>query len=107
MSCIYRNNNMCTVVDNVCPWIYYCGKIGGYKEREGVDKYCMYKKQEVKNNAPDGYYSVNFERKGFLYIAFNDQTLKLANPFDYVPEYVKLYQSKGVWKIKKEKEKKG
>lgn len=106
MGCTYRNNNMCSIVDGVCPWVFYCGKIGGYKERDGIEKYCKYKKQEPIKNIPNGCYPVIFEKKGFLYIELNNQTIKLQNPFDYIPQYVKLYQSKGNWKIKKEKEKK-
>lgn len=103
MACIYRTDNNCKVTKNICPWVFWCGKINNYKEREGIDQYCKYKKQET---IPAGYYNVEFEKHGYLYIMVNDQTLKILNPFDYVPKYVKLYQNKGVWKIKKEKEKK-
>jgi hypothetical protein len=48
----------------------------------------------------------SIERKGYLYIIVDGVTLKLKNPFDIIPDYVKLYKSKGEWKIKKEKENK-
>lgn len=108
MSCAYRTDNNCSFTGKSCPWVYWCGKIAGYKERDGINTYCKYIKQasipvEYSSN---GYYMVEFERKGYLYVTVNGQTLKILNPFDYIPKYVKVYQSKGIWKIKKEKEKK-
>lgn len=101
MDCSYRNGQICNFTKNNCPWVYWCGKIAAYKERDGSDKYCKYRKQEI---IPSGYSKVEFEKRGYLYITIDNQTLKLPNPYDYIPKYVKLYQSKGNWKIKKEKE---
>lgn len=37
-------------------------------------------------------YSVRFESKGKLYVEYNGRVIKIANPFDYVPEAVELVQ---------------
>lgn len=103
MNCSNRNGQICNLTKNNCPWVYWCGRIADYKERDGSENYCKYRKEEI---VPVGYNKVQFEKRGELYITINNQTIKLPNPYDYVPKYVKLYQSKGNWKIKKEKEKK-
>lgn len=35
-------------------------------------------------------YIVRFESKGKLYVEYNDRVIKIANPFDYVPEAIEL-----------------
>lgn len=103
MPCVYRELNHCKKINNICPWVSWCSKICDWKERAGMEKYCKYlNKKEV----PQGYYNVEFERKGYLYVTVNGTTLKLENPFKTIPDYVKLYKNKGEWKIKKEKENK-
>lgn len=102
MACIYREINMCKRTNNICPWVSWCSKINGWKERAGMEKYCKYLQ---KKEAPDGYYIVEFEKRGYLYVTVGNETVKIKNPFDLIPEYVRLYKSKGDWKIKKEKEK--
>lgn len=50
---------------------------------------------------PKGWYKVRMERKGYLYVDINNQTIKLSNPFDYVPIFVKISKLKnGSFKIK-------
>ena len=102
MSCVYRELNNCKKTNNICPWVSWCGKINGWKERSGMEKYCKYLQNK---DVPHGYYAVEFERKGFLYVLINNETIKIKNPFNLIPDYVKVYKSKGEWKIKKEKEK--
>lgn len=63
-----------------------------------MPKYC---KVSTNVQVPDGYNKVLFERNGCLYVKVDDQTIKMLNPFDYIPEYVKVYKSKGELKIKK------
>lgn len=101
MGCIYRNGGDCTYTNLRCPWVMWCAKVQGWKERAGMEKYCKYK---TEKKIPDGYYKVEFEKKGYLYILFENHTLKILNPYDYVPDFVKLYKNRGNWKIKKEKE---
>lgn len=103
MSCIYRKENNCQKTNNICPWVSWCAKINGWKERAGMEKYCKYLKiKEV----PDGYNLVQFEKNGFLYVVVGNETIKMQNPFDYIPDFVKIYKSKGNFKIRKEKENK-
>lgn len=97
--CNNRIENKCKITNDICPWTYWCGKLSTYKEREGMDKYCKYKQQV---QVPDGYNLVKFERNGFLYVDIDSQTIKLCNPYSYVPQYVKVYKYRGEWRIKKE-----
>ena len=41
-----------------------------------------------EKNIPNGSNRVLFERKGFLYIDFNNGTIKVKNTFTSVPDYV-------------------
>lgn len=65
----------------------------------------MPKECKINSNqdAPKGYNKVLFERKGFLYISNENQTIKIKNPYDYIPSFVKIFKTKDEWKIKKEK----
>lgn len=54
-----------------------------------------------KHDLPKGCYVVREERKGFLFVDLGGTTIKLPNPFDYTPEYVKLSKTKNGYKIKK------
>ncbi|MBQ0141789.1 MAG: hypothetical protein KBT06_03140 [Prevotellaceae bacterium] len=96
--CNYRKENICTVNNEKCPWVYWCDKVNTWKELSKMPKKC---KIGENTKAPDGFNKVVFERKGYLYVIVGDQTIKFLNPFDFVPEYVKLYKSKGELKIKK------
>lgn len=103
MACIYRDKNNCKKMNNICPWVFWCSKINGWKERAGMEKYCKYLKNK---DVPNGYFLVAFEKKGYLYINMEDETIKIKNPFNYIPDFVKIYKSKDEWKIRKEKENK-
>ena len=96
--CQYLKENQCSLLNNVCPWSYYCNKDETWKfKKEG--EYC-----KIKLNAdiPKGYYKVCFERKGNLYISINNQIQVIPNPFNEIPLYVKVYKLKnGQWKLKK------
>lgn len=96
--CNYRKDNICSITNEKCPWVYYCDKVGAWKELSKMPKQCKLSKQV---EVPKGYNKVVFERKGFLYVQIDNQTIKFLNPYDYIPEYVKVYKSKGELKIKK------
>ena len=51
---------------------------------------------KIKRNVkiPSGYYKVRQERKGYLYIDYDDVTIKVRNPFNYIPVYVKVKKTK-------------
>lgn len=94
----------CKICDKLCGFVYYCIKIGQYKPTQSMPDNCTLKQDK---NIPDGYSVVKMERKGFLYIVKDDIMIKVKNPFDDVPMYVKATKNKaGQWKLKK-LEKKG
>lgn len=97
--CNYREENKCKIENNICPWVYWCDKINGWKELEKAPKQC-----NLINSlpAPKGSYKVVFERHGYLYVQIDNQVIKLKNIFDYVPQFVKVSKYKGNYKIKKE-----
>lgn len=97
--CNYRDENMCNITHSVCPWVYWCDKVNIWKELSKKPSKC---KVVNETSLPDGYYKVEFERKGYLYINVDRQIVKIKNVFDYTPNMVKLYQDKNEWKIRKE-----
>ena len=98
--CQYRNKNMCSLTSSICPWAYWCGNVKNYKERESYKYYCKFLKQE-EEKVPDGYYKVEFERHGFLYINFDHSTIKIKNPFEDIPKFVKVKKTKTSYKVSK------
>ena len=98
--CEYRDKNICNLTNSICPWAYWCGNISGYKERESYKKYCKFFKQEDEK-VPSGYCKIEFERHGFLYIKFNDQVIKVKNPFEDIPKFVKVKKTKTSYKLVK------
>ena len=98
--CQYRKNNICSLSQSICPWAYWCGEIKSYKERDSYKRYCQnFKEEETK--VPDGYNKVEFERHGFLYIKFDGSTIKIKNPFDDIPKFVKVKKTKTSYKLSK------
>ena len=98
--CKYRDNKYCKKTGSICPWAQWCGKINAYKERAGAEKYCKFLHEE-QEDAPDGYYKVEFERHGYLYINFKNDIIKILNPFEDVPNFVKVRKNKTTYKLSK------
>lgn len=98
--CKFRDGNHCNKTGDICPWVQWCGKINAYKERAGMDKYCKFLK-EANEDIPDGYYKVEFARHGYLYIIFKNDVIKVENPFDDIPKFVKVKQTKTTYKLSK------
>lgn len=96
--CKYRDGNHCKKTGDICPWSQWCGKINAYKERPGAEQYCKFLKKE---ETPDGYYKVEFERRGYLYINFKNDIIKVLNPFDDIPNFVKVRKFKSTYKLSK------
>lgn len=48
-----------------------------------------------------GKYQVRDCRNGYLYVDIEGATIKLLNPFDFVPDYVDVTKRNGAYKIKK------
>lgn len=96
--CEYREDNHCKKTGGICPWLQWCGKINAYKERPGMNEYCKFLKED-NEKIPEGYFKVEFERQGYLYITFKNDIIKVKNPFDYIPKFVKVKKNKLVYKL--------
>lgn len=96
--CKNRKENLCIITGNICPWAQWCGRLSIWKERDGASKYCKLLKDEP---VPDGYYKVEFERHGFLYILFEEDVIKVKNPFNDIPKFVKVKKTKTSYKLTK------
>ena len=96
--CEYVNNNQCRITQSVCPYMYYCDKINGFRSSTNMPKDCKVKQ---KAEVPYGYYKIQSERKGWLYIDYNNITIKVKNPFNHTPLYVRVRKMKsGEYKIR-------
>lgn len=96
--CKYRDGNHCKKTGDTCPWSQWCGKINAYKERSGAQQYCKFLQEE---DVPEGYCKVEFERRGYLYITFKNDVIKVQNPFDDIPNFVKVKKTKLTYKLSK------
>ena len=89
--CKIHNNEM-------CPLIRYCSKIKDFINIDAYDKKCKYfikgetMKREFENK-------VLFEKKHKLYIEINDTIITVENPFEYIPEFVKLVKVKSEYYV--------
>lgn len=97
--CKYVRENKCSITEDNCPFMYFCTKINSWKPLNSMPENCMVKE---RFEVPKGYYKVRMERKGFLYIDIDNQTIKVPNPFEEIPLYVKAYKLRnGQWRLKK------
>lgn len=96
--CEYVVNNQCRITQSVCPYVYYCDKIQAFKPSQNMPLNCRIKE---KVQIPKGYYKVVNVRKNWLYIDYNDITIKVKNPFDASPVYVKVSKTKDGYKVRK------
>ena len=96
--CEYVDNNVCQITQSVCPWRYLCPDTGTWRDNKYIPANCKVKQQI---DAPTGYCRVREERKGWLYIDLGEQTIRVKNPFDHTPLYVRVKQLKsGEYKIR-------
>lgn len=49
---------------------------------------------------PKGMNKVRFELKGVLYVEVGDFVYEIKNPYDYIPDFVKIVQVDGEYYIK-------
>lgn len=100
MGCNYRyDENKCKAINDVCPFVYYCGKIQAYKELERAKRGCKYMSNDIK--IPDGYKKVEYEKRGYLYVNMGGEVVKILNPFNDIPQFVKVSKTKNGYKLKK------
>ena len=97
--CSYTRENKCAITTEVCPYVYYCDKIQAFKPSPSMPKDCKIKRVA---EIPKGYCRVRGERKGWLYIDVKEETIKVKNPFDCVPLYVKVVKTKTGIKLYKQ-----
>ena len=96
--CNYVKENKCLITSQVCPYVYYFDKTRGYKPSSNMPQDC-----KVKQTAeiPAGYCRVRDVRKDYLYIDYGEITIKVKNPFDYTPLYVRVRRMKsGEYKLR-------
>lgn len=105
MSCKHRyDGNKCQLTNNACAAVYWCTKISAYKEMANPERVCKYLNQDI--TIPNGCTKVEFVRHGKLYMNIDGTLRPYENPFDYVPQYVKVKKTKNGYKFEEYKEKK-
>lgn len=88
----------CNISSRNCPYMYYCNKSLSYKESRNMPKNC---KVALEAERPEGSYEVCFCRHGNLYVQVGDYVEIVPNPYEYVPQYIKMVKTKnGKWRIK-------
>ena len=97
--CEYRINNKCSLTEVICPWAFWCGAIHDYKQRDSYKTYCNILKKEIEKEKPKGFHEVKFERHGFLYVDFDGLVIKVKNPFENIPKFVKIKKEKTSYKV--------
>ena len=50
---------------------------------------------------PEGYNKVEYERHGYLYVDMGNEVIKIPNPFEDIPQFVKVSKTKTGYKVKK------
>ena len=107
MSCKYRvDGNKCQVTNGVCVVVYWCSKVSAYKELSNAKDICRHLRMAEDIVVPDGYIKVEFVRHGKLYMNIDGIIRSYENPFDYIPQYVKVKKTKNGYKFEEYKEKK-
>ena len=97
--CKYAKENICTVTNEICPWMFLCSKDGQWKPNKYMPQDCP---QASKAEIPSGYYNVRMIKGEWLYVDLGDRTIKLKNTLSYAPKFVKLIKRNGEYRIKKE-----
>lgn len=99
--CQYVEVNKCKITNINCPFMYFCNNVNDWRPMKSMPKRC---KVQSNIEPPKGWSKVRMERHGKLYIDIEGQTIKLPNPFDYVPILVKVSKVKGgKWRIREGK----
>lgn len=96
--CKYVKDNICTIQNTVCPFMYFCEKQQIWKPNKYMPNPC---KISLSYEVPNGYHRVIDSRKKYLYIDMGDYTISVENPFDDIPLYVKITKTKNGYKLRK------
>ena len=93
------NENICSILRQNCPYMYFCTKINKWRKSKAMPINC---KVKDRVEAPEGYYKVCFEKRGNLYVDINGHIEIISNPFEEIPLYIKATKLKnGKWRLKK------
>lgn len=96
---IQSNTNLCALTKQSCPYMYYCNRKHMWIESKYKPAICKVEKQK---ECPIGYNRVIQIRHGLLYIEVDGKCIKIQNPFEYEPKYVKLVKTKdGDWTVER------
>lgn len=96
---IISNSNLCRISNQICPYMFFCNKESRWKPMASMPVKCKIKESM---EIPQGHYKVCFEKRGNLYVNVDGNIRIIPNPFDYVPQFVKVSRLKnGEWKVKK------
>lgn len=91
-----KESNICTILNNNCPYMFFCNNKKEWVPLRNMPINCKIKKRA---EIPAGYYKVCFEKHGNLYIDINGHIQIIKNPFDIVPQYVKVIKNNNKWEI--------
>lgn len=98
--CEYAKDGQCLVKNTQCPWMYLCHNDLTWKPMVSMPVNCKVK-ADVSKDIPNGYYEILFERRGWLYVKHDSETLVVKNTFDEIPQFVKLSKTKEGWKARR------
>lgn len=94
--CDYVSENRCKIVDDVCPYVYWCNKVNDWRPLSSMPKRC---KRMDSLEAPEGFYKVRQSRKQWLYVEIGNMTVMIENPYNEVPAFVRVEQIDDTYKI--------
>ena len=90
--CNYIRDNICSIENNICPFMYWCNKEMRWRPNKRMPDIC--KVAERYNNA-NGVYAVVSHYNNWLYIQVDKSTtIKRRNPYNYIPTSVDLCKDK-------------
>lgn len=96
--CEYADKNVCKVTNGICPWMYLCPEDGTWKPNNYMPSDCKVKRKAA---IPAGYKRVVDCRSNWLYIDLGEHTIRVKNPFDHTPLYVRVKKLKsGEYRIR-------
>lgn len=87
----------CSKNKDICAFMRRCQNERKWKPLESMDK-CKLRKEGTL--VPKGMNKVRFELKGVLYVEVGDFVYEIKNPYDYIPDFVKIVQVDGEYYIK-------
>ena len=83
----YASLCTCKINDDICPYTRRCSIDMCYKPNHMEN--CLLRKEGYKLKPNE--YKVKFCIHDNLFVDIDDMTIEIANPYDYVPETVTLY----------------